>query len=836
MTQTDYDSFLAFKTAQRYRQWGLPDTQTYRDRIAYELDVIRQTHYAAYFLIVSDLCDFMRSAGIMFNVRGSGCGSVVVWSLGITNRFLDPIRLRLPFERFLNPSRVSNPDLDIDIDDTRRHEVVEYTIRKYGDDRVAHIITFGTLGPKAAINDVMRAMQGSVGSDYQQRAKQITGAIPATAKTFAEAMAGNEFLAEQEQLYGEVFNVARRVEGRTRHASIHAAGVIIAPEPLHHFMPGWFKGATEGRTDHACEPTTQWDMYDVEARGLLKMDYLGLRTLRVVDQAVRVINGIRLAQGNPEPFILDEIPYDDTRTWQMLANGDLAGVFQIEKRFVREFAKRMGLMRRDFWALAVLISIIRPGMMHAGTTEVYLRRASGQEEALPPHPLLSETLRENFGLWVFQEDCMLTCQDMASMSMSEADEVRRGIAKKKPKLLAEMKPKFVAGAVSRGATEAEAEQIWSQMETFGSYGFNRAHAAAYAMVSYWTAYLKANHPLVYMTMLINSESGVGNVEDGYNFKVSAYIEEARTMGLTVLPPCVKRSAAFCKLYPATNEIRFGLEMIKKVAAKAAEWVLAEAYQANSFKEFILAAYSREQRQAGESGGSEWRSVNRINKTSLEGLILAGALDVYGMSRSRMLAMLPELQRLAEKYHQQTCRILNGSTRLRLTPEKLREAIDEYDIEEDDLPESMSLEEQLAAEREVTGCYLSQSPFAPFVAQQSFCTTSAGELTDGEWPQGNAILMGMVTQIREIIVRKGKSKGREMAFVEFTGPDGGLEATCFADDWEKIRSADPLERHAVYLIKVRADRDGQRAILCEARRLSDRGFGAGSTLPVADCEV
>ena len=379
-------------------------------------------------------------------VRGSGCGSCYVWGLAISHKWLDPIRYKLPFERFLNPSRVTMPDLDIDIQDDRRHEVVEYTVRKYGQERVARIISFGTLAAKAAIKDLARALELP---DYQNLAEKITLAIPGGKVRLADEIQKNELLREYAAAYPQLFEMARRVEGKARHASVHAAGVVIAPGEMTRYLPLHFDGSPNSRSAEDWEPTTQWDMYDCEERGLLKMDYLGLKTLRVIDRTVAMINEDRAARGEPPGFDIDEIDRWDERAWKLIDEGKLAGVFQVERQYVRNFARQMNLKRKDEWQLAVLLSIIRPGMMDAGMTQVYLNRAMGKEPPTPLHASIQHTLQNTYHLMVFQEDLMRVCRDLAGFSMSEADEVRRAVGKKLPEKLAKIKPSFVAGAKAR---------------------------------------------------------------------------------------------------------------------------------------------------------------------------------------------------------------------------------------------------------------------------------------------------------------------------------------------------------------------------------------------------
>jgi DNA polymerase-3 subunit alpha len=815
--------FLKYKVIKGFREAGLPMTQPYLERIDFELGIIKQMGFDQYFLIVADLCRFMRSKKIKFLVRGSGCGSCVVWGLRISHKWLDPIQYGLPFERFLNPSRVTMPDLDIDIQDDRRHEVVTYTLEKYGRDRVARIITFGTMGAKVAIADTCRALQIE---NYQEVAAKITALIPAGKGEdgknirIADELKRNEALREQQKLYPQVFEMAQKIEGKVRHASIHAAGIIIAPDVITKYAPLFFKGNPDNRSEEDNFPTIQWDMYDAEERGMLKMDFLGLKTLRVIDQTERQIREVQKARGEAPTFDIDEIDRYDDPAWRVLAAGQTAGVFQIERGFVRNFARRMSLMRKDPWQLAILISIIRPGMMDTGATEEYLKRASGKSAPTPLDALLEETLRGNFGLFVFQEDCMWAAVRMAGLSLSKADELRRAIGKKKPKDMAAIKPEFIQGCIKNGATLERAEFVWQNMETFGRYGFNNAHAAAYGMVgSYQTAYLKANWPVLYMTNLINSEAGVGNKDDGYNCKVAEYVEESRMMGLKVLKPCVLKSQAMCHpVWP--NQIRFGLSLVKKVSSGAVAWVGQKCRDAVSLKDFMLKSLSIELNERNEE-----RPHVMVGKGDLEGLALSGALDVFEGNRSRILAMLPTLQELAKGFHEQSCKVRAGKgARMRKTPEAVMQTLEAYRIEDDDIPNEMTLERQLEREREVTGCYLSDSPFTPYKsAIDQWVTCTVGEILQGHAEQP-MIFVAVLTKFREIVVKNGKNAGQTMAIMQWGGVDGDVETAAFSRQWADIKAKPGgVEKGKVYLVMVTPDRDGVRVNIKDILRLSNCGY-------------
>lgn len=841
-----YDELLAFKVEKGLREKGLWDKPEYRERMQYELGIISQMKFSPYFLIVCDLCSFMRRQGIRFLVRGSGCGSLCVYALRISHDWLDPLELKLPFERFLNPHRVSNPDLDIDIQDDRRAEVRLYTREKYGADHVCRIGNFGTLKPKAATQDVCRALQLE---DYQLVSAGISSLIPNGPNVkLDDELKNNEALREKEREYPEVFEWARKLEGQVRQAGVHAAGTIIAPESLTHYVPLWInrtKDSSDDDEDGNGIPVSQWDMYDVEEAGLLKMDYLGLKTLRVVDQASKLINQHLAAQGKPADFDIDKIDRYDRPTWELLSRGELAGVFQVEKQFVRNFAKRMNLNRQklDPWQLAVLISIIRPGMMDTGATESYLRRASGEEEATPIIPKLAElgTLNQTYQLLTFQEDCMWVAVHLAGFSLAEADNLRRAISKKKKKDMDKIQPKFIEGCVSHGkVTTGDAQTVWDNMATFARYGFNNAHAAAYGCVLlYQTAYLKAHHPLEFMTCLVNSEAGSSSKEQGYNFKVAEYIEEARGMGIKVVKPSVRTSGVGCTADYGSKSIKFGLGLIKYVSTSTVEWIDQYCRTAVSIKDFLLRCFEvvdtgeprtttrkklsesdlrqimDEQRfVAQEEGGITYRTgytkhrvVGHLSSKDLEGLIWSGALDVFGNDdsgyRAALTAEAPDILELAHKYHAAVAAEREGRSP-KITSEQWRQKLDEYELDESKIAD-IPLQQLIDREHEVTGCYLTHSPFTPHLHwERTHNMQRWGDLEDVH----DAVVLGYLKQMRIVVCKKGKSAGQNMAFCVFRLIGGELELPIFPKAWAniiKIKESDgepmPLKIGQVYSLEI-----------------------------------
>ncbi len=522
-------------------RYGSDPGETVRTRLEYELGVIERMGYAGYFLIVADFTRFAREQGIMTTCRGSAPGSIVTYSLGITP--VDPIAYRLPFERFLNPDRVTMPDIDIDFADSRRDEVIQYVTHKYGDDRVAQIITFGTLGAKAAIRDVGRTM----GLTYAE-ADRVAKAVPNelnisleravdTSPQLRELIAGDERV---EKLIG----VAKQLEGVARHASTHAAGIVISREPLTEIMP--LQRATDGRTT-----MTQFEMHACEALGLLKFDFLGLINLTILADAVdliRVHRGVELD--------VDTLPLDDAKTFELLSTGETTGIFQLEGSGMRRYVKE--LKPTEVKDLAAMVALFRPGPM--ANIPAYIRRKHGLEAVTYLHPSLEPALRDTYGIFVYQEDIMTAAIAMADYTGPEADNLCYAIRKKKESVLHEHEAKFKAGAKKKGIPPAVVDQVFAAFEPFARYGFNKAHATCYGLIAYQTAYLKANYPVEFMTAVLNGFRERAE-------KVAAVVAECRRLGIEVRPPDVQASQALFTVEAdpsGETAIRFGLAAVKNV--------------------------------------------------------------------------------------------------------------------------------------------------------------------------------------------------------------------------------------------------------------------------------
>ncbi|HTZ17678.1 MAG TPA: DNA polymerase III subunit alpha [Dissulfurispiraceae bacterium] len=556
----------------------------YLDRLAMELQVIKKMGFSSYFLIVWDFIKYAKSKGIPVGPgRGSAAGSLVAYSLNITE--LDPIKYNLLFERFLNPDRISMPDIDVDFCKDRRQEVINYVSEKYGKDNVAQIITFGTMASRAAVRDVGRVLD----IPYAEVDK-ISKLIPAgpDVKSLDDALKVEPRLREIYETnpqMKEMIDIARRLEGLSRHASTHAAGVVIAPEPLTYFT-ALYKNPAEAVV------TTQLDMKAIESMGLLKFDFLGLKTLTIMDKTVQFIR----QQGGD--IDLAAMPLEDEATYKFLVSGETTGIFQLESAGMRDILARMQPTR--FEDLIALVALYRPGPM--GWIDDFIRNKKGEAEVVYELPQLKDILDETYGIILYQEQVMMIANKIASFSMGQADLLRRAMGKKKPEEMAKQKEDFIAGAVKNGISERQAKELFEKMEPFAQYGFNKSHSAAYAYVAYQTAYLKVHHPVEFMTANLSADMGDTD-------RIVKLINECRGMGISILPPDINESVREFKI--DGSSVRFGLEAVKGVGGAAIEIMLADRQKGafESFDDFLGRIDSK-----------------KVNKKVVESLIKAGAFD------------------------------------------------------------------------------------------------------------------------------------------------------------------------------------------------------------------
>lgn len=657
-----------------HRHYGAQPAPEVEQRLAYEIDTIRQMGYIDYYLIVYDFVHYAKSVGIPVGPgRGSGAGSLCAYCMGITA--IDPMKYHLLFERFLNPERVSMPDFDIDISDERRQEVIDYVIRRYGADHVAQIVTFGTLKARAAIRDVARAMAlpYAVGDAV---AKLVPNEPKMTLERALEQSAKLREKYAEDATVQRLVDMARRVEGMPRHASTHAAGVVITAQPVSEYVPLCLNGEAVA---------TQYTMTVLEKLGLLKMDFLGLRNLTVIADAEREIR-----QREPE-FAIDRIPMDSQPVFRMLSAGNSDGVFQFESAGMRRVLQNLG--PDCFEDLIAVISLYRPGPMDSIPTYIYNRHHP--QAVRYAHPRLEPFLQVTYGCVVYQEQLMQVFRELAGYSFGRADIVRRACAKKKANVMAEERQIFihglvaedgtveVEGCVRRGIPEATAAKIFEDMSSFASYAFNKSHAAAYALVAYQTAYLKCHYPQQYMAALLTS------VLDGG--KVAGYIRECTRLGIRVLPPSVNHS--YVGFVTEGENIRFGLLAVKNLGRGLIADLVREREENGEFPSFY--EFCR-----------RMTAYRDFNRRAVESLIKCGALDGLGANRRQMLSGMDALIASLEEDRR---RNIDGQMGF----------FDDPDLagEETPLPEAeeFSHADRMAMEKEVTGLYLSGHPLEPYAA-------------------------------------------------------------------------------------------------------------------------
>ena len=739
--------------------------QDYIDRLDFELDTIIAMGFPGYFLIVADFIQWGKNQGIPIGPgRGSGAGSLVAWALQITD--LDPIPYNLLFERFLNPERVSMPDFDIDFCMDRRDEVIDYVAGKYGRDRVSQIITYGTMAAKAVLRDSGRVLGFPYGfvDSVAKLVPNILGISLADAMGEGKGGAGSEMAApELIQRYGaeeevrDLIDLARELEDLTRNAGKHAGGVVIAPEPLHTFCPLFAEHDHDGLGRN---PVTQFDKDDVEAIGLVKFDFLGLRTLTIIDWAVKAINARHARAGIP-PLDIATLPLDDASVYRdIFANGNTGSVFQFESAGMRRALKDAKPDR--FEDLIALNALYRPGPMEMIPS--FVARKHGTEEFAYPDPRTRAMLEETYGIMVYQEQVMQMAQIVGGYSLGGADLLRRAMGKKVPAEMAKHREIFRQGAAAGGVGEGKADEIFDLMEKFAGYGFNKSHAAAYSLVAYQTAWLKKHYPAEFMAATLSSD--MDNTD-----KVVGFLAEARGLGLAVLPPQVNDSD-YMFVAVAADTVRYGLGAIKGVGRGLCEAIVAERDQGGDYADLLDFCRRVES--------------TKLNRRALEALVNAGALDALGRNRATLMLQLPEVLKATDQLAREAAA---GQVSLFGMPAgdaggaalKL------------DLPESAewSLRQLLDGERDTLGHYLSGHPFDPYREEvRQLVGSDLGEL-DRLWgaaPQGEkrgwrpevqVVVAGLVVGIR----RKGDSQ----VFVQLEDGRGRLECGVFAEAAAELSS-------------------------------------------------
>ena len=708
----------------------------YKERLRYELALIQKMGYTSYFLIVWDFIRYAKDNGIPVGPgRGSAAGSLVAYSLGITD--IDPIKHGLIFERFLNPDRVSMPDIDIDFCYERRDEVIDYVKRKYGTENVAQIITFGTMAARAVVRDVGRVM----GFSYPEVDK-LAKLIPMELQiTIEQALAREPKLKElmaTDSRIGQWIETSKALEGLARHASTHAAGVVISDVPLTEYVPLF-------KTNE--QISTQYTMKDVEKIGLLKMDFLGLKTLTMIDQTLKIVKRTR-----GEDVDIQRIPFNDTPTYELLARAESMGVFQLESSGMRDLLKKM--KPKVFEHLVALLALYRPGPLGSGMVDDFIKRMHTPSLIKYDHPVLEPILKETYGVILYQEQVMKIVSDLAGLTLAQADSLRRAIGKKIPEIMDREKKGFLDGCAKKGVREQAAERIWNLIDYFSGYGFNKSHSTAYAFISYQTAYLKAHYPIEFMTALLTSE--MGNTD-----KVVRYIEETKKMGIEVLPPSVNES--FSEFACTGNHIRFGLTAIKNVGSTAIDSIIAARKKQGPFKSF----FDFIQRV----------DLRVTNRKVLESLIKCGAFDEFGLFRSQLMAMIDRALDLGSNLQRDRTRgqlSFFGAAAAEPFSDSGNEVpkIEEW-------PES----QRLAYERELMGFYVTSHPLTKHTKTlKNYATASTDTLSEHR-DQAEITIGGIIDSLKEIVTKKGD----KMAFVTLQDLSGSCEIVVFPELYQSAHS-------------------------------------------------
>ena len=735
----DKERFLLELCEEGLTEKNIKEDPEVQKRLEHELKIIKHMGFISYFLIVWDFIAYAKSQNIPVGPgRGSAAGSLVSYLLGITD--LNPLKYGLLFERFLNPERMGLPDIDIDFCYERRQEVIDYVTKKYGQENVAQIITFGTMQARAVIRDVGRVMAIPY-AEVDRIAKLIPAELDITLKKALESESELNNLYKNDPQITKLINIALSLEGLNRHASVHAAGVIISDKPLNNYMPV-FKTADD-------QITTGYSMGTLEKIGLLKVDFLGLRTLTVIDETLKLIKKIRGLQ-----IDIEKLPLDDQNTYKLLASSHTIGIFQVESSGMRDLLKK--LIPERFEDLIALLALYRPGPIGSGMLDDFMKRKHGVIPIKYEHPKLEPILKETYGIMVYQEQIMQIASTLAGFSLAQADILRKAMGKKIPEVMEKERHNFLSGCIKNGIKESTASKIFDLIEYFSGYGFNKSHSTAYALISYRTAYLKANYPVEFMTALLTSERD--NTD-----KIVEYVNESLRMGLKVQPPDINESEALFKVEDKST-IRFGLLAIKNVGRGAAESIVAQREKLK-FKSLEDLCQRVDLRLA--------------NRKVLESLIKCGALDYFGLGRAKMFASLDIILVEAQKIQKE-----KSSGQLSFFDQARSgngfEKIANNLIDCKEWPEP----QLLAFEKDMLGFYVSGHPLARYANQlKRFVSCSTANLHEHK-DQDVIKIVGLIVKIKHTVTRAKKEK---MAILKLEDLDGAVEILVFPRAFAKISS-------------------------------------------------
>ncbi len=759
-----YDEMLREKALAGFENRGVEKTQEALERMEYELDVIKIKGYSPYFLVVADLLNHARKSGIYTNTRGSAAGSFVSYLIGITN--INPMDFNLPFERFLNPERPSAPDIDMDLADNRRDDMIEYARQKYGPEKVAQIGTFGTMQARAAVRDVARALGYSY-SVGDRIAKLIPVGPQGFNMTIDKAL---EMEPELKEAYEkdpetrEILDLAKKIEGNARHVGVHAAGVVIAPTEATDFVPLQLDPKGEGKT------ITQYDMHAVEEAGLLKYDFLGLKNLSILADTIKRVKKIRGID-----IDIDKIPLDDERTYKMLSAGRTMGVFQLSSAGMTKWL--MELKPTNIHDINAMVALYRPGPMEFIPDYIERKRDPSKVKYLDPR--LKKILEPTFGILIYQDDVMMIAVELAGYTWGEADKFRKAMGKKIPEEMAAQEDKFKKGCIERGMDPKAVNELWDQIKTFAAYGFNKSHSASYGNLAYRTAYLKANYPLEYMSALLTADAG--DTE-----KIAEIIEECEKMNIEILPPDINESFEDFAVVPNTNKIRFGLTSIKNFGEHIAHVIVEERKKNGPYKsleDFLERVQDK-----------------NLNRRALESLIKAGALDLFE-SRSKMLHNIEKLL----NYHKEISE--SKSSAQASLFDVLGEKQSGKLILEDTKP--MSPIQKYKWEKELLGLYVSGHPL------EAFDDLLAGKrdiraIKKTARINSTVTFAAIIESVKTILTKNGD----KMAFVEVSDKKDSIELVVFPETYKKYK--DLLQEDKIIVAKGKFNKKDDTAnILLEA---------------------
>ncbi|MBI3984006.1 DNA polymerase III subunit alpha [Candidatus Microgenomates bacterium] len=742
------------------------------ERLEYELGVVKQMKLSGYFLIVADFINWAKDQGIIIGPgRGSAAGSIIAYAINVTD--LDPLKYDLLFERFLNPDRISMPDIDIDFQDDRRDEVIEYVANKYGQDRVAHIVTFGTMAARNAIRDTARVL----GEPYEladRLAKMVPPPVQGRHTPLSKHIQTNPELKaayRQDQHAKAVIDLAIRLEGTIRSHGVHAAGVVIAPEEIVKFAP--LEMAQKGVV------ATQYSMNPIEKLGLLKMDFLGLSNLTIIKNTLRIIRKVH----NQEIDIAN-LPLDDKQTFALLAKGDTTGVFQLESAGMKRYIKELKPNR--FEDIVAMVALYRPGPIQ--WIQDFIDRKHGRKEIEYLHPKMEQALHSTYGIMVYQEQVMQIAKDLCGFTGGESDTLRKAIGKKIPALMAKMKEQFINGAIKHSRMpRATVEKFWQQLEDFAAYCFNKSHAACYGLISYWTAYLKAHFPEAFMAALLTSD-----FED--TDRIAIELAECKQMGIEVLPPEINESFVEFGIVPGKKAIRFALAAIKNVGVGAAEEITEERKRGGKFKSV-------------EDFAARVGALS-VNRKTWENLMKAGAFDSFA-DRATLIYNLDSIVAFTSKLHKDAA---SGQADLFSHAGTKVETLLQLQLTE--APEPVPERERLAWERQLLGVYLSQHPLEEYQAYLDSQTTPISKLSQER--EGELVAVaGFITMVRKITTRNGAL----MAFVGIEDLSGKVELIVFPKLFEETAALWEVDKVVVVKGRISTkDREGHQG--AELKILAD----------------